>query len=1100
MSRPRGTIFAVVGVLLAALAAAPVAADTVTVRAAAHDGEGFGRIAFDWPSPVTYEAQIDGETLTVRFARPIEAKLDAILKYLGGYVAEASVGSDGASIVARLRRTATLRSFSEGKTVAIDIIATPTHPAAATPTNPAAGGKGAPAKTADQASTAGTAETAVPIRVATHDGFRRVVFDWRQPTDYALLENNGVVRLRFARAAKLDARRLAQALPDLAVRLEQENDATTVVFNAPAGMSFRHSRSGNAIVLDVLGGKTPGAPAPASTAAPAAPPAVLPPPELIEPAAGAEAPDAADDRKPQTRLPLPPARTAVAPVPPPAAPPLAIHATLMADGASVRFEWQKPTGAAVFRRGEALWIVFAGPRLADLGELRHLGVITRVDQLPHPKATVLRLITRPGINASVRRNDAAWLVELKQQEGRTEAPIGVEPRPSMPIPDVLFSVKDASEPIFLRDPEVGDALAVVPLVEIGRGVDAAQGFVDFQALASVQGIAIRPHADDLLVTRTESGIEVTRPGGLMLSTEADRRHGTLSGGRGAFDFASWGGAPNETFLQTRSRLERAITAASPALRTKPRLALARFYFANSRAAEAAGVLDAVQHDDPTSTGEPSVLLLMGAVDLLTGDRKAAAEELAQQNIDREPDAGVWRASLAAENGDWPLAAQGFSQATSLLPQYPKALRDRLALQAAEAFLETDQPAPAEAAIQLVLKGDPQPADRAAALYLQGRRTLAQNDYAGALELWNQVARMDDRPSRARAMRARTLALLDTAQISRAEAIKQLDGLRFAWRGDMFEFTLLRKLGELKLAEGDQRGAFDLWRQVAADFPDYPQSKDVMKEMSDDLADALLGKDGNEASPLRLLTLYDEFKDFAPVGDRGDAIVRRLIDRLVAVDLLDRAAALLEDRVAHRLSGRDKARGAAQLALLRLLDHHPDDALKALDIDVGKDMPPELLRQRQQLRARALAELDRTDEALAILASDTSRDADRLRADIFWRKRNWPEAARVFARMVPAPAADAKLDREASQLVLNWASALTLAGDQKGVDALRASYGKAMTDTPVADAFRIVAGDPGTGGEADPRALASRVAQVGDLQSFMASYKERLAKDKLSAIN
>jgi hypothetical protein len=236
-----------------------------------------------------------------------------------------------------------------------------------------------------------------------------------------------------------------------------------------------------------------------------------------------------------------------------------------------------------------------------------------------------------------------------------------------------------------------------------------------------------------------------------------------------------------------------------------------------------------------------------------------------------------------------------------------------------------------------------------------------------------------------------------------------------------------------------------------------------------------------------------------VGERGDAIARRLIDRLVSVDLLDRAAALLEDQVEHRLTGRDKARGAAQLALLRLFDHHPEEALKALDIAVDKDLPAELMRQRQQLRARALAELGRNDEALAMLASDTSSDADRLRADIYWRARNWGEAAKVFARIVPPPAAEATLDQAASQIVLNWAAALTLAGDQKGLDDLRAHYGRAMAASPFADAFRVVAGEPG-GSESDPRALANRVAQLGELQSFMASYKERLAKEKLSAIN
>jgi hypothetical protein len=59
----------------------------------------------------------------------------------------------------------------------------------------------------------------------------------------------------------------------------------------------------------------------------------------------------------------------------------------------------------------------------------------------------------------------------------------------------------------------------------------------------------------------------------------------------------------------------------------------------------------------------------------------------------------------------------------------------------------------------------------------------------------------------------------------------------------------------------------------------------------------------------------------------------------------------------------------------------------------------------------------------------------------------------------------------------------------------------MAASPFADAFRVVAGDPSPGaGETDPRTIASRVAQVSDLQSFMTNFKARLAKEKLSAIN
>jgi len=76
--------------------------------------------------------------------------------------------------------------------------------------------------------------------------------------------------------------------------------------------------------------------------------------------------------------------------------------------------------------------------------------------------------------------------------------------------------------------------------------------------------------------------------------------------------------------------------------------------------------------------------------------------------------------------------------------------------------------------------------------------------------------------------------------------------------------------------------------------------------------------------------------------------------------------------------------AMRMATAFYLARKPIAALATLDGVAGgpggRDIDPNLLRQRQQLRARALLELRRGGEALAILADDNSVDADQLRAD------------------------------------------------------------------------------------------------------------------------
>jgi hypothetical protein len=119
MTVPRLLAVAAVLGLLAAPGAS--AAEQVVVRATAHGKDGFGRIAFVWPAPVRYEVKLDGTLLTIHFARPMDAKLDAIPKHLGAYVSSVRLRPDHATVVARVKRGATLRSFASGNAVAVDI-------------------------------------------------------------------------------------------------------------------------------------------------------------------------------------------------------------------------------------------------------------------------------------------------------------------------------------------------------------------------------------------------------------------------------------------------------------------------------------------------------------------------------------------------------------------------------------------------------------------------------------------------------------------------------------------------------------------------------------------------------------------------------------------------------------------------------------------------------------------------------------------------------------------------------------------------------------------------------------------------------------------
>jgi hypothetical protein len=217
-----------------------------------------------------------------------------------------------------------------------------------------------------------------------------------------------------------------------------------------------------------------------------------------------------------------------------------------------------------------------------------------------------------------------------------------------------------------------------------------------------------------------------------------------------------------------------------------------------------------------------------------------------------------------------------------------------------------------------------------------------------------------------------------------------------------------------------------------------------------------------------------------------------------VELLDRAAALLEYQITRRLSGEDRARAEARLAAIRLLDRAPERALKALAGSQAKGLPPELRRQRRQLEAQALAELGRGREALDRLAGDESEDGLRLRAAILWQLRDWPAAAVALARLVPKkPPAGRNLERAEKQTLVDLAVAYSLAGDRKALGDLKRRYGAAMAAGTRAESFALLTSDFG---RPEIARIAEELAGVERIQAFMASYRARLKEGRQGTAN
>jgi hypothetical protein len=305
---------------------------------------------------------------------------------------------------------------------------------------------------------------------------------------------------------------------------------------------------------------------------------------------------------------------------------------------------------------------------------------------------------------------------------------------------------------------------------------------------------------------------------------------------------------------------------------------------------------------------------------------------------------------------------------------------------------------------------------------------------------------------------------------------------------------------MHLESGDYRAGLETLRAIQNNFEGTPEARAAGDEMEAVYRRLYLDGESEQLGPVAALGLYFDFRELTPVGSEGDQMVRNLADRLVAVDLLGRAAELVDFQVNFRLRGAEKARVAAKLAAIYLLDRQPEKALEALDKSRFRAIPGSLLRERRYLQTRALIELQRFDDAQRLIARDNSAEANALRADVYWSTSDWPRAAESFETVLGnRDQNDAPLSLQERNRVMQMTVAYALANDRAAIDEVRSRFGGLIAATEDASAFDVLTSNPDRA-SIGFREVASRIAQINTLDSFMERYRSDLQEEGVGAIN
>ncbi len=765
-----------------------------------------------------------------------------------------------------------------------------------------------------------------------------------------------------------------------------------------------------------------------------------------------------------------------------------------------RWEFSKPVAAAIFERADYLWLRFETDEPVDVAALQQ----GSPSLFGKPMEVVLegkrfhRVPLKTDLVITAAAHGNAWSIGL-DKSGRTRGEAialkkGVRSDGLLKVTANASNIGSVSR---VQDPVVGDLLYVVSAFGPGTMHSTSHDYVEFSTLPSMHGMVIQPHSDDLAVRVVRGRLLITRRDGLTLSSGKDGLSSKRTFDRadsksfGGIDFFRWSTGGPDALHEHIAQLEQGIASLPDFQAVGLRMELAQYYLAKFLGPEALGQLRLVAESDPDVAARPIFYAMRAIAHVMMHRPEEARKDISRRGVGSMPQMVLWTATMEAQSENWPVAAEKFRVADTEISKYPEEMQIVFRLHSATAAVETKDWAGAD----LQLKAMPVrllvASQEAETLLLNGRmfEGLGRNDEA--LAAYEMAIETRERKAEAAATFYKTRLQQRLNRIEKDEAIQKYEMVAIMWRGDRLELNTLQKLAELYVDIGNYRRSLEIMKTAVVNFPRSKYSVDVLDRMNMVYRELYLNGKADQLPPIKALSLYYDYRELTPVGRLGDEMIRKLSDRLIKVDLLDKAAEILAHQVDKRLTGAARAQVAAKLATVYMLDRKPQKALEIIRRTRQAVLPRKLLRQRRILEARALSELGRDKQAVDLLSSFEGPDIDRARAEAYWKNERWLEAGESFERMLaPIENKTTALSDEQRIDVMKGAISYSLSNDAIGLDRFKEKYAKRMSESKDARAFEVVTDAIDRRG-VDFANLASEIAGIDTLEKFLTEFRESL---------
>lgn len=961
--------------------------------------------------------------------------------------------------------------------------------------------------------TAFAAPINVKARGGNHARYNRIVFDWPVKVKYTMKQSGNDVTILFSKPAHVDFSNVK--LPFIkGIEQTTTGEVTEISFTIPDNSNIQAFWVGKKVAFDVL--RRDGEPAVFGhkkitaeeiTKGPQKPKIIkggISPEEIAEQKAIAAAKAQAKIKSAHTEK-AHVEETHADPAP-------AMHSKsveveevkpIVADIGEtlIRIRPAQDTNMAAFTRNGYLWLVFdkilssVPPQV--VGNLEEQ--FANAKRVTTNDATAYRFALPEGdMTVIPKRVNLNWEITLNQTK-KTGDFIQFEPDfitiPSKPRLFANTGIKPHL--ITISDPESGDQLIVATFSNGGQYVDTMRRYPEFKILPTELGVVIQPIGDGLTVNALPDGLEITTSvGALKLSDEGDRISSVQQKDAGddehsLFDLVAWQAGSKKNFNKNRQLLENRIIKLEGKTKAAGYTDLAKLYLSNGFGSEARGLLKIAVGIIPELEESPDFRALRGASEVLAGGYKRAEQDLNIADLKDQPEAHLWLGYARGQEKDWRGARASFARAGDVINKYPDSLKSRLILMSAEADMQTDDLLNASNKLDSLDYDDlATEAEKTSYRYLRGLIAAKTDNRAVGIEELKKAAKGRDALYHAKAELDLVALQLEDEKIELPEAISRLEKLRFAWRGDRLEIRTMHQLGRYYIQNQQYAPGLNVLKS-AASLAAHEEDVDAMtKDMADVFVKLYVKGEADNLSPLKALSLFNEFRELTPVGHEGNIAIQNLSKRLVEVDLLGQADELLVEQLRYRTSGAEAADVGTRLAVIRLLARQPKGALQALQESDNASVTPELKEKRDAIKARALADTKHVDEALNILQGNQSDEAVQLKADINWRAGRWSDAVIALDTLISRSieAGGDENEKGLSNLILKKGIALALSGDEAALKRLKATYGSYVDETDNSTAFDIITKPLRGSTLADIATLKAQVAEVELFENFLKNYR------------